>query len=124
MSKCQFRIYTMRQYPDSEAKILRDYLAIDRTKLANQRTLLTFLRTALYLLVSAVVVWRVELLQDLWYLGVGAILLSVATVILGIISYVRVKRRVDAAYRYENQRISRQDRGEAFDSKAELPPYK
>jgi putative membrane protein len=99
----------MRQYPDSEAKILRDYLAIDRTKLANQRTLLTFLRTALYLLVSAVVVWRVELLQDLWYLGIGAILLSVVTVILGIISYVRVKQRVDAAYQYENQRIEDQD---------------
>jgi putative membrane protein len=95
----------MRQYPDSKAKILRDYLAIDRTKLANQRTLLTFLRTALYLLVSAVVVWRVELLQDLWYLGVGAVLLSIATVIIGIISYLRVKRRVDAAYQFENQRI-------------------
>lgn len=102
----------MRQYPDSEAKILRDYLAIDRTKLANQRTLLTFLRTALYLLVSAVVVWRVELLQDLWYLGLGAVLLSVVTVIIGIISYVRVKRRVDAAYQFEHQRVEARGEGE------------
>jgi putative membrane protein len=88
----------LKQYPDSEAKILRDYLAIDRTKLANQRTLLSFMRTGLYLLVSAVAVMRVEWLQDLWYLALGAVLLSIITLTVGVVSYLRVNRRVRAAY--------------------------
>jgi putative membrane protein len=35
-----------------EELILRDHLAIDRTRLANERTLLAYLRTALMLLVA------------------------------------------------------------------------
>lgn len=33
--------------------VLREYLAIERTKLANERTLLTYIRTGLYFLVAA-----------------------------------------------------------------------
>jgi len=32
--------------------ILREYLAIERTKMANQRTLLTYIRTGLYFLIA------------------------------------------------------------------------
>ena len=32
--------------------VLREYLAIERTKLANERTLLTYIRTGLYFLVA------------------------------------------------------------------------
>jgi putative membrane protein len=38
--------------PDAEDLILRDHLALDRTRLANERTLLAYLRTALMLLVA------------------------------------------------------------------------
>ena len=38
----------------SEQLILRDHLAIDRTRLANERTLLAWLRTALMMLVSGI----------------------------------------------------------------------
>jgi len=37
---------------NSEELILRDHLALDRTRLANERTLLAYLRTALMLLVA------------------------------------------------------------------------
>jgi putative membrane protein len=36
----------------SDELILRDHLALDRTRLANERTLLAYLRTALMLLVA------------------------------------------------------------------------
>lgn len=39
--------------------ILRDHLAIDRTKLANERTLLAYIRTALMLMVAGVTAERV-----------------------------------------------------------------
>ncbi len=42
--------------------ILKDYSAIDRTKLANQRTLLSFLRTSLYLVFSGIALMKVKAL--------------------------------------------------------------
>jgi putative membrane protein len=38
--------------PTSEELILRDHLALDRTRLANERTLLAYLRTSLMLIVT------------------------------------------------------------------------
>jgi putative membrane protein len=37
-----------------EETILRDHLALDRTRLANERTLLSYLRTALMMVVTGV----------------------------------------------------------------------
>jgi putative membrane protein len=42
-----------------EEMILRDHLAMDRTRLANERTLLAYLRTALMLMVAGVTAERV-----------------------------------------------------------------
>jgi putative membrane protein len=39
-------------YATQQQLILRDHLALDRTRLANERTLLAYLRTALMLLVA------------------------------------------------------------------------
>jgi putative membrane protein len=41
---------------DPDQLILRDHLAIDRTRLANERTLLAYLRTALMLIVAGATV--------------------------------------------------------------------
>jgi putative membrane protein len=38
--------------PNPEELILRDHLAIDRTRLANERTLLAYMRTSLMLLIA------------------------------------------------------------------------
>jgi putative membrane protein len=42
-----------------EELILRDHLALDRTRLANERTLLAYLRTALMLMVAGATAERV-----------------------------------------------------------------
>lgn len=42
------------QHLTAEELILRDYLALDRTRLANERTLLAYIRTALMLVVAGV----------------------------------------------------------------------
>ena len=87
-----------KTYPDSEKIILRDFLAIDRTRLANQRTLLSFLRTGLYLLVTAFAILRVEALKDLapWaWVGISLVIL---VCIIGLLNFWRVSRRIRAAY--------------------------
>jgi len=92
-----------KQYPDSGKIILRDYLAIDRTRLANQRTLLSFLRTGLYLLVTAFAIMRVDMLRDLIPWAWVGIVLAITVSSVGIVNYLLVRRRVKSAYRIKEE---------------------
>lgn len=62
-----------------EELILRDYLAIERTKLANVRTLFAYVRTALYLLTAGIGIFQIESISRLhslaWVCVVAGILL-------------------------------------------------
>ena len=74
--------------------IIRDYLARQRTTLANDRTLLSFIRTSLYFLVSGTALFEVKNLahiRDLGYLAFG---LSIAFLAIGFISYFRVRKKL------------------------------
>jgi len=50
---------------EENAAQLRDWLAIERTKLANQRSLLAMIRTGLYFLVMAITRISIEQLDQL-----------------------------------------------------------
>ncbi|HQZ43477.1 MAG TPA: DUF202 domain-containing protein, partial [Flavobacteriales bacterium] len=43
-----------RDFTNNEDLILRDHLALVRTRLANERTLLSYIRSALYLLLGGI----------------------------------------------------------------------
>lgn len=86
---------TSQKIPD---KILRDYLAIDRTRLANQRTLLAFLRTGLYLFVTALAVMKVDIFHELRSLGFVFIGLAVITIVVGVINFFKMKKKIKAHY--------------------------
>ena len=83
-------------------KILRDYLAIDRTRLANQRTLLAFLRTGLYLFVTALAVMKVDIFYELRSLGFLFIGLAVITIVVGVINYFRMRKKINRHYSNSN----------------------
>lgn len=73
---------------------LRDTLAIDRTRLANQRTLLAFLRTGLYMVIAALAVFQIkeeiDMPEAVWVLvGVG-----ITIIIIGIINYLLMRRKI------------------------------
>lgn len=72
--------------------ILRDWLAIERTKLANERTFLSYFRTALFILVSGVTILKIKELHPL--LPMGYILVGLSPILLGIglFRYVKVKK--------------------------------
>ncbi|MCB1735893.1 MAG: DUF202 domain-containing protein [Gammaproteobacteria bacterium] len=75
--------------------ILRDVLAIDRTRLANERTLLAWLRTALMFLVSGVTL--IKLFQDVLLMELtGYALVPCAFVIggLGLQRYLRIRKQI------------------------------
>ncbi len=82
-------------YTDKEEDvILRDQLATDRTRLANQRTLLSFIRTGLYFGVSAVALWQVKSLAEIQWLAFPLVILAIVTMISGVINYIMVNNRM------------------------------
>lgn len=74
--------------------IIRDFLARQRTTLANNRTLLSFIRTSLYFLVSGTALFEVKELnhvRDLGYLAFG---LSFVILLLGCVNYFRIRQKL------------------------------
>lgn len=77
-----------------ELLIVRDFLARQRTKLANDRTLLSYIRTSLYFIVSGTALIKVEDLENVKELGYLSFLISIALLILGFINFFRLKRKL------------------------------
>lgn len=85
-------------YDVREELILRDHLALVRTRLANERTLLSYIRSTLYLLVGGLTLIG---LGDTPYLrSVGHIswMLSVLVLFFGIYRYVTLRQHINRYY--------------------------
>ncbi|GAB4150443.1 MAG: DUF202 domain-containing protein [Bacteroidia bacterium] len=85
-------------FENKDEIILRDYLALERTRLANERTLLAYLRTALYFIVGGIALVQLEDFEKLKWLGVVALGLSVVIFIWGVFRFYRMKKRLEAYY--------------------------
>ena len=79
--------------------ILRDHLAADRTMLANERTLLSYLRASIFLIISAITFLKV--FSSEWYMIATSYFLIVLGLIIGVIGTIRflnMKRRIESIY--------------------------
>ncbi len=83
---------------EQEERTLRDYLALKRTWLANQRTLLSFLRTGLYLMVTAVAVLKLEPFENLKFLAWILMTAAILVWAIGVVSFLRMKKRLNRYY--------------------------
>jgi len=78
-----------------EEMILRDHLALDRTKLANERTLLAYVRTSLMLLVAGgTAVKFVGDSHDVIITGWLFIFLGACVGGIGVWRFVKVRHRI------------------------------
>jgi putative membrane protein len=80
--------------------ILRDDLAIDRTLLANERTLLSYLRFAVALSIAGVTIIHFSNEGWFWLMGLACIPAGIITGIIGVARYRRMHRSI---YRIRNQ---------------------
>lgn len=78
--------------------ILRDFLALERTKLANERTLLAYLRGSIYLLLGGIAFLQLEGFDSIKWLGYVSITLSVLFVIIGVFRFFHLKKRLVKYY--------------------------
>lgn len=80
--------------------VLREYLAIERTKLANERTLLTYIRTALYFLVAGSTLGH--LIDTAFWRVMGFPVIAVGALIagFGIVRFIRVRNEIEASRKH------------------------
>ena len=81
-----------------EDLIVRDWLAIDRTRMANERTFLAYLRTFIVLLSSGVAILRVDALQEMIELGIFLLAIAPVVFIIGLARFLYVRRHIKKYY--------------------------
>ena len=73
---------------------LNDYLALERTRLANERTLFSYIRTALYLTLGGIAFLQMEDLKNIKWLAPVCFVLSITIFIVGVLKYLSMKKRL------------------------------
>jgi putative membrane protein len=86
-------------YEKKEDIILRDHLAMERTKLANERTLFSYIRTSLYLVLGGIAFLGMKDLKEFYYVGYFSLITSVVLIIVGIIRYYQLKNHLKKLYK-------------------------
>src|SRR5690606_29084771 len=89
-AKKLFRFLRTKPVPANTNEIL----ALERTQLANERTLLSYIRSSLYLFIGGIGVLQLEDLGSIHWLGYFAILICIIFLTIGIIRYVVLSRRL------------------------------
>ncbi|MEO6346969.1 MAG: DUF202 domain-containing protein, partial [Aquaticitalea sp.] len=87
-----------RDFKPDEQVILRDYLAIERTRLANERTLLSYIKSSLYLLLGGITVLQLSNYRNLQYLGISALVFSAIFFLIGIYRFTILKKSLKRLY--------------------------
>ena len=74
--------------------ILRDKLALDRTRMANQRTFLAYVRTGMYFIVTALAVFHLEEKTRFGWFEWSLSAIGGLAVLGGIVSYFLMRKKV------------------------------
>lgn len=85
-----FRFLRTKPVPANTNEIL----ALERTKLANERTLLSYIRSSLYLLVGGIALIQLKEYENLNWIGYLALFICVVFLTVGIFRYVLLYRRL------------------------------
>jgi putative membrane protein len=85
-------------YENKEEIILRDHLAMERTKLANERTLLSYIRTSLYLVLGGIAFLGMKDFEEIRHLGYLSLSLSVIIIVVGIVRFIQLKNHMKNIY--------------------------
>lgn len=78
--------------PGQKDLILRDRLALLRTKLASERTLFAYIRTSLYLLTAGIGILEIKSVEHLKIIAYVSLLFSVLLFIAGLWKYYRLNK--------------------------------
>lgn len=81
-------------FENDKELILRDHLALERTKLANERTLFAYIRMALYLLTVGIGIFQIESISRLDGLAWGCIIAGIFLFFLGFVCFEQMRKHL------------------------------
>ena len=81
-------------FENDKELILRDHLALERTKLANERTLFAYIRMALYLLTVGIGIFQIESISRLDGLAWGCIIAGIFLFFLGFVRFEQMRKHL------------------------------
>lgn len=87
------------QFRNRERIILRDFLALERTSLANERTLFSYVRVSLYMVMAGIAFVKLEDFESLIWLGYTSFGMSVFLLVYGLVRYHVLRKRLLQFYR-------------------------
>ncbi|HPE43616.1 MAG TPA: DUF202 domain-containing protein [Bacteroidales bacterium] len=90
---------TNKKFIQDEPIIMRDFLALERTRLANERTLMAYVRTALYLLLGGIAFLQMQDFEHIRWFGLVIIILSFLMALFGVIRFFVIKNRLHQYYK-------------------------
>ncbi|GFZ41727.1 DUF202 domain-containing protein [Bacteroides nordii] len=81
-------------FENDKELILRDHLALERTKLANERTLFSYIRTSLYLLTAGIGILQIENVSRLHGLAWICIISGIILFFLGFTRFWQMRKHL------------------------------
>ena len=92
MRKVKFgSLFTGRKIDET---LIREHLALERTKLANERTLLSYTQAALYFLLGGLALIQLKEYEEMHYIGYLALVFSVLFVTVGIWRFIVLRNKM------------------------------
>ncbi len=82
--------------------IVRDWLAIERTKLANERTFLAYFRTAIFFLATGIGLLKISWLHEVDELGYFFIILTPIMLTIGVFRLRRMRKLIRQYYKQQD----------------------
>ena len=91
---------TTDKFMDDKELILRDHLALERTRLANERTLFAYIRTSLYLLTAGIGILQIQSISRLDGRAWVCIISGIILFFLGFVRFWQMRKHLKG-YREE-----------------------
>jgi len=72
--------------------ILRDHLAIERTKLANERTFLAYFRSSIFFLATGISIIHINFFSEVNFIGWSFVGISPLLLGIGLVRLIKVRK--------------------------------
>ncbi len=91
-----------RPFTNRDKLILRDHLALERTRLANERTFMAYTRSSLYLIIGGLALLQLTDYGNLEWVGIVSLSLAAIFAVIGVVRFYQLKRQLSSYYRPMN----------------------
>ncbi len=88
------KLYNPFKTRSIDEKFIREHLALERTKLANERTLLSYIRSSLYLFIGGLAILQVKEYEHVQWLGYLSLFICIIFISIGIYRYIHLNRKL------------------------------